>query len=202
MPRQLWRQQFGVATDYLREPYLIYSMYRAATRNERFPEIYFSRNIFGNNFKNNFGIISEKREYHWEYSHGTFLAATFPAFAYFYKLRILSPPSSCFRAVFKYIDTTITLSAKGTDFPEFKAQFDDSERCYGYIRLQVRKQHHILFNYQRKSQLKIEKNHFNYTKRTFAVLSHFLFVPKINEHRATSRVETSLIRRPIDISPI
>ncbi|KAL0277615.1 UNVERIFIED_CONTAM: hypothetical protein PYX00_004847 [Menopon gallinae] len=40
-------------------------------------------------------------------------------------------------AVLKYEGTTIIPASKGTDFQDFKRQFGDNERCYGYIRLQT-----------------------------------------------------------------
>jgi hypothetical protein len=42
-----------------------------------------------------------------------------------------------FRAVFKFEGTHIVCSAKGMQFEEFREQFADDERAFGYIRLQV-----------------------------------------------------------------
>ncbi|KAK6622555.1 hypothetical protein RUM44_002367 [Polyplax serrata] len=38
---------------------------------------------------------------------------------------------------FTYSDATITVAAKGKEFDEFKQQFEDSERCYGYMRFRT-----------------------------------------------------------------
>ncbi|XP_021916725.1 coactosin-like protein isoform X1 [Zootermopsis nevadensis] len=40
-------------------------------------------------------------------------------------------------AVFKFEDTHIFCSAKGTQFEKFREQFADDERAFGYIRLQM-----------------------------------------------------------------
>lgn len=43
---------------------------------------------------------------------------------------------NCFRAVFKFEGPRIICSAKGSDFSEFKDQFAENERAFGYIRVQ------------------------------------------------------------------
>jgi hypothetical protein len=42
-----------------------------------------------------------------------------------------------FRAVFKFEGSSIVCSAKGEGFDDFRAQFSDEERAFGYLRLQV-----------------------------------------------------------------
>lgn len=42
-----------------------------------------------------------------------------------------------FRAVFKFDESRIVCSAKGSEFEKFKEQFAENERAFGYIRLQT-----------------------------------------------------------------
>lgn len=44
---------------------------------------------------------------------------------------------SCFRAVFKFNAARIVCSGKGQDFGDFREQFSNNERAFGYIRLQT-----------------------------------------------------------------
>lgn len=42
-----------------------------------------------------------------------------------------------YRAVFKFEGSKVICSAKGIEFIEFREQFSDNERAFGYIRLQT-----------------------------------------------------------------
>lgn len=42
-----------------------------------------------------------------------------------------------FRAVYKYNDKTIVHAASGTDYEEFRSHFTESERVYGFVRIET-----------------------------------------------------------------
>jgi hypothetical protein len=42
------------------------------------------------------------------------------------------------RAVFKFEGSSILCTSKGEGFEDFRAQFSDEERAFGYLRLQVK----------------------------------------------------------------